>query len=372
MQMKTSRAKKPLILFVFLGLLFGVAYSSGIAEVGLENEKETMKTEFIEIESKEETEMVDADIVLPPTQAFAGVFRNQKIFHYSDKILGSFDSTDNCCEGYLNEVLDEKEIVITRFAVVDMDGDGLAEVVLEMDNYRGFLILRYEAGEVIGYEAGYRSMHSLNMEGFFRASGGADDISEGKMFFIKDVAVPDDITHYYYSDCYVKDIKVSEDVWKAANMAIAEIEEVEWNLYTEDEVVGYIWNCPLFAESLEELSLNEKQEYLNSLYYLMELIADATEESYKEFYYACLEEMDKIYQLCVEKYIEEELNILEKRQTRWQEDLDDRIAEELNGRQSLDEIEDEYVYARYGAIVLRRICNLVNEYYECEFYKVPN
>lgn len=370
--MKMSKTKIIFTSFVFFGVLFASACRSSLSGDVIEDEVEISETEFVEIESKEETEMVDADIVLPPTQAFAGVFRNQKIFHYSDKILGSFVSTDNCCEGYLNEVLDEKEIVITRFAVVDMDGDGLAEVVLEMDNYRGFLILRYEAGEVIGYEAGYRSMHSLNMEGFFHASGGADDISEGKMFFIKDVAVPDDITHYYYSDCYVKDIKVSEDVWEAANMAIAEIEEVEWNLYTEDEVVGYIWNCPLFAESLEEMPSDEKQEYLNSLYYLMELVAEATEESYKEFYYACMEEMDKIYQLCAEKYIEEELSVLEKEQSRWQEDLDDRIAEELNGRQSLDEVEDGYVYARYGTIVLRRICNLVNEYYECEFYKVPN
>ena len=358
--------------FVLFGVLFASACRSGLSGDVMEDEVEISETEFVEIESKEETERVEADVVLPPTQIFVSVFQNQNTFYYSDKILGSLSSVDNCCEGNLKDVLDEKETSISHFAVVDMDGDGLGEVVLELDNYRGFLVMRYEAGEVIGYELGYRSMHSLNREGFFHASGGADDSSKGKMFFIKDFAVADDITRYYYSDCYVKDIKVSEEIWEEVNRAIAEIEEVEWNPYTEDEIVGYIWNCPLFAESLEEIPSNKKQVYLNSLSYLMELVAEANKESYKEFYYASLEEMDKIYQLCVGKYMEKELNVLEKRQTRWQEDLDDRITEELNGRESLDEIEDEYVYARYGSIVLRRVCNLVNEYFECDFYKTPN
>ena len=394
--MKMERVKKAVVVGMCFWLLLGIAYI-GNTSTDAENEhtqvsetesvkkdetereqqeteavQESEQAEVVETE-KIEYEKIDDDLLLTQTEAFSAVVRNQKRFYYSNLTWGSLDSPDWRCYGYWEEVLEEKEHVLTEFTGVDLDGDGLGELVFAIENYEGFLIWRYDDGDVICYEVGYRSMNGLNREGFFGFSSGAEDNGSGKMFFIKDVIITDDIMERYYDRHYVKDIKVSEEVAEAVEVAVGQIDEVTWEPYTVQDVASYVWMTPLFAEAFEMIPPNEKQEYLDSLYYLIEMYRDETPESKQEFYYACLEEMDKIYDLCVEKYIDEELRVLQKRQRRWEMTLLEQMREDT-GESLLDlsRLEGEDInWHGYGGTILKRICNLVNEYYECEFYKSP-
>lgn len=66
------------------------------------------------------------------------------------------------------------ELYADRFIIVDMDGDGNKEIVLEC--YQGTQhIFRYEDGEVYGYQFGLRGMLTISEDGIYDASDGAQD-----------------------------------------------------------------------------------------------------------------------------------------------------------------------------------------------------
>lgn len=63
-----------------------------------------------------------------------------------------------------------------RFAVVDMDGDGIMEAVLELAVYGGgMMVLHHHDGQVFGYSYGARALNSLKADGTYSYSNGAAD-----------------------------------------------------------------------------------------------------------------------------------------------------------------------------------------------------
>lgn len=62
-----------------------------------------------------------------------------------------------------------------RFAVIDLDQDGITEVIVELtNNVDGWeLVLRYYNGTVYGYGFGFRSMQTVYTNGVIWASSGA-------------------------------------------------------------------------------------------------------------------------------------------------------------------------------------------------------
>ena len=66
------------------------------------------------------------------------------------------------------------EYYARRFMIVDMDGDGKEEIVLECDPGTTH-ILHYEDGEVYGYQFGVRAMQTISKDGIYDASDGAAD-----------------------------------------------------------------------------------------------------------------------------------------------------------------------------------------------------
>jgi len=102
-----------------------------------------------------------------------------------------FYSTDSKKALHLSDFLTNKEIyettfTVTRFAVLDMDGDKVPEVVLELsvdNNPQFFEVLHYKNGEVYGYFIVYRGLQGLKADGTFIFSNGAADGGSGKLIF---------------------------------------------------------------------------------------------------------------------------------------------------------------------------------------------
>ena len=75
---------------------------------------------------------------------------------------------------------------IPYFAVVDVDGDAMPEVILrETVNGTddGFRIFHYQNGTVYGYSLSYRAFMDLKVDGTFSFSSGAGDNGFGRMSF---------------------------------------------------------------------------------------------------------------------------------------------------------------------------------------------
>jgi beta-lactamase regulating signal transducer with metallopeptidase domain len=102
-----------------------------------------------------------------------------------------FFSTDNKKKLYLKDFLTNKEIyettfTVTHFAVLDMDGDKVPEVVLELSvggEPQFYEVLHYTNNAVNGYLIVYRGLTELKADGSFLFSSGAADSGVGKLKF---------------------------------------------------------------------------------------------------------------------------------------------------------------------------------------------
>jgi beta-lactamase regulating signal transducer with metallopeptidase domain len=105
-----------------------------------------------------------------------------------------FVSTDSKKNLYLNDFLTNKEIYetvfnITHFTVLDMDGDKVPEVVLELSvggNPQFYEVLHYMNDTIYGYLITYRGLTGLKADGTFGFSSGAADNGVGKLKFESD------------------------------------------------------------------------------------------------------------------------------------------------------------------------------------------
>lgn len=114
-----------------------------------------------------------------------------------------FFSIDNKKKIFLDDFLTNKEIYgaifeVTHFAVLDMDGDKVPEVVLELtvdNNPEFYEILHYMDGTVYGYNIVYKGLEGLKTDGTFHYSNGAADDGYGRLKFQSDTYETDILGH---------------------------------------------------------------------------------------------------------------------------------------------------------------------------------
>lgn len=124
-------------------------------------------------------------------ETFKAVLLNERTLLCTDK--SPYNNLDHEWNGYLNELAyDSNPITTPQFSVVDLDGDGVSEVVLAIEDYNGFIILRYKESNVYGFIVSYRTMYNLKVDGSFMSSSSSDS-SVGKMLFIGNTFFQDDI-----------------------------------------------------------------------------------------------------------------------------------------------------------------------------------
>ncbi|MCH5257996.1 MAG: hypothetical protein J1D87_11935 [Lachnospiraceae bacterium] len=329
---------------------------------------ETTLTELSEGAQASSSQIDDEPVSV--MQAFRSVLLNEAAFSCTDKVPKRNVNVIREYNGFLNEMSQSYAYSeqVCRFAVVDMDGDYIPEVLLELDDYVGYIILRYVDGQIQGNVFGYRSMSSIRENGTFQSAGSAFEGWLQKLYFISDTVVMDWKVYSLigqYSNLYcIDDISVGKEDYERAKALYKGYPKVEWHDYMEEEVNKYIVENPLFTEVSEEVveKARERQAYLDSLSYLIDLTYDysqKTEEEFladgKNYYDGCFYEMKKIYQLCSERLTGEALEALDAEQQRWEKE---------NGK----EPEQDELYYEYGDKAFRRVLRLINVYYGYEFY----
>ena len=270
----------------------------------------------------------DLETSLLPNEAFENVLLNQRRFSYTDSNSNPIYQSNV----YLSEIAaeDQSTMSLPKFAVVDMDGDELPEVVYQRGDYMGFIVLRYKDGDIYGYDVNYRGLTGLKKDGSYSMSGGSSNTSVGKMRFlgklfdtdIKFSSVEQESVSYYLNGKEINEVTFNQlrDEYK-------KLPDVDWHEYTESAVKECL---PSYFEAQEvaisyEHHSTPMQDYLDSLSDLLyndhSIHGDNTEDEYDAIFQSSYNgwehAMVTIYTLCQSKLTGSAKDVLETEQQQW-------------------------------------------------------
>ena len=148
-------------------------------------------------------------------------------------------------------VTDDDSVTInaTKFAIIDIDGDGENEVVLGLQingiSDSDFVILHYQNGEIYGYTLVYRAFMNLKTDGTFIFSSGSADWGIGRISFseagysINEQAYCQsghDSNNELTVQYFVNDASCSEDEFNDAVNSQEQKANVEWYDLSENNI----------------------------------------------------------------------------------------------------------------------------------------
>jgi hypothetical protein len=308
-------------------------------------------------------------------QALKSVLLNEETFLYIDNTAARLYRYN----GYLKDInYNESPMKTPQFTIIDLDGDDIPEVVLAIENYNGFVILKYKNNKVTGNYINYRSFAQLRKDGSFISSNGADHNMIGKIYFIGDSIITE---HKYKSEgnsYFLRDVPTEKDVWEKQWTLLMGLPEVDWFNYDKDEISQQFINNSNSKDMPDTVnkSINERQEYLDSLSNLIDLTNNtgksrkAENADAKNYYEGCNKQMRKIYKLILKKSSDNVLQSLKNEQQQWEKSFNSILSDYLSRYHinSIDELEEQNYYIDLGDMILRRTINLVNQYFDYHFY----
>lgn len=134
----------------------------------------------------------------------------------------------------------ESPLKFDTFCVADLDADGYPEIILELSDYFGFELLRYENGVVYGFPFVFRAMLDATLEGDIYGSSGAADNGWYKIRFFADryeetetcrmQSNGDDIQYF------IGDTEVSSRDYRNYEDQIMQKKRPLWMEYTPDHI----------------------------------------------------------------------------------------------------------------------------------------
>lgn len=127
-------------------------------------------------------------------------------------------------------------ITPTQFAVVDMDGDGQKEVVLELDmGYDGaYEVLHTIGDKVYGYNYVYRAMNKLYADGSALGSSGADTWSIYKLSFTTTSAQSKDVAGCNQGSYFINETQsATEQEYESYQESLT---PAQWYAFTESNL----------------------------------------------------------------------------------------------------------------------------------------
>ncbi|MBR3761831.1 MAG: SH3 domain-containing protein [Lachnospiraceae bacterium] len=321
---------------------------------------------------------------LTAAELFATVLRDEKSIYFSELGYNRQTELPPSKTGTISELQFgyENHYNIANFAVVDLDGNRIPEVILEVEEYFGYIILSCQDGRITGNGMYYRGFCDLKKDGLYFSTSGAAYGQINRLYFMGDTWESDVLAEHNDMQYFAKDIITDERAWKKAYEEFDNKESAEWYAFTPENIDIYVLKNKELAIKYADLpkELKNRQEYLDSLSYLQELTYDLyqkSEEEYKEavksYFEHCEGEMEKILYQCIDK--EGPGAGLEKEQQIWQENFDKRLKETLSIHKcnSIEELLNSdfgFLYWEYGDMMLRRTLRLLDRYYECGEYRV--
>ena len=176
--------------------------------------------------------------------------------------------------------------VFKRFCVIDIDGDGNTEILLESKS-SNILLFRYENGLVYGFVFPYRGMLNLKTDGTVEGSGGAAVQWIGKKSFMKNKCIDkelslfDGLNNIYRIDG--KNVK-QEDVENFLNIQDKKV-NAEWKLYSLNNIKNY--ELMVSKNVIVYITPAEKKYHLKGCKYLDMHSPVTTLEKAEKFFSPC-------------------------------------------------------------------------------------
>ena len=146
---------------------------------------------------------------------------------------------DTNAKMYIGEFFGNRELEMSKYSTVDLNGDSIPEVVGWLsrgaNDYWGFLVLHYDNDMVYAYELSYRAFNNLKKDGSFSFSSSVSDHGIGKIEFVSGTYK---IHKIAYSEAeyetqkvsyYIDNQIVSKEVFETYVAEQGKKQDVEWN-----------------------------------------------------------------------------------------------------------------------------------------------
>ena len=202
-------------------------------------------------------------------EAFKSVLQNKT----------EFFNTDYKKNAYLKDFLTNNGVYETtfklkHFAVLDMDGDKIPEVVLELtpgDYVDFYEVLHYLNGKVYGHIYGIRSLGDIKADGTFAWAGSAAYNGYGKLKFKSDGSVTTDNIGYHDSKnnngvvtttSFINNQSVTEKAYEAFIKEQDGKKKATFYDFSQENIEKELSINSSGAQAKEE---SKKQEYINKL-----------------------------------------------------------------------------------------------------------
>jgi hypothetical protein len=167
----------------------------------------------------------------PDFDLYLGVLQGNGKFIHQGKM-----NTLNEYHALLNSEGDEYQLI--TFAIHDMDGDSIPEVILEYTPMGDRLVLRYDKGKIYGYDIAYRGLYDIRTDGTFRWSNSADNSGIGKLKFTSEELVTINLCSLNEARYFVNNKKVTEEAFNSFSDEHDAKEEVEWYSFSNKTIVS--------------------------------------------------------------------------------------------------------------------------------------
>lgn len=136
---------------------------------------------------------------------------------------------------------------IKQFAVIDLDGDDVSELVLWLamedghNDQAGFIVLRYQVEGVYGYTFPYRGFYDLKEDGTFYWSGGESSWGIRSISFTGNTCELNDLAHCQAKDnedvlYFINNESVTKEEFQSTTEEKEKTKDADWTLYDKNSI----------------------------------------------------------------------------------------------------------------------------------------
>ena len=311
------------------------------------------------------------ELTLSPGQAFESVLKNETTFicmyqhnvPIIQKEVNIYDAVYENDSRMRDQTYDNSDYA-PKFAMTDLNGDGMPEIVFEQPYYAGFVVLRYREGRIYGNQIPFRAFRFLKKDGTFWMSSGALDNTIAKLVFLGEYLSYSGIawsslggdTVYYYN----YDIPTDKDAFDRFVSLYKAKPDVDWHVYSDESVRQWLAdNAGVFDAFPQPSAASvEKQKHLDSLAHLLAPNGVIDEGGYESYYDSWNEAMNGVYELCLNGLSKADSDSLRTDQLEWLE-LRDQASKDLSESTTVD--------AQIGDMTERRTYRLIDFYFDGAF-----